>query len=51
MDAFLKLDKTDKVEQLGERSASQAHGNNYNVLINYSHFAACINFFLPLDYS
>ncbi|KAK2552202.1 hypothetical protein P5673_026719 [Acropora cervicornis] len=27
MDAFLKLNKTDKAEQLGERSASEAHAN------------------------
>ena len=27
MDVFLKLNKTDKDEQLGERSASQAHAN------------------------
>ena len=27
MDVFLKLKNTDKVEQLGERSASQAHAN------------------------
>ena len=27
MDVFLKLNKTDKVEQLGDRSASQAHAN------------------------
>ena len=27
MDAFLKLNKTDKVEQLGERAASQANAN------------------------
>ena len=26
-DVFIKLNKTDKVEQLGERSASQAHVN------------------------
>ena len=27
MDVFLKLNKTDKAEQLGERSASQAQAN------------------------
>ena len=27
IDVFLKFSKTDKVEQLGERSASQAHAN------------------------
>ena len=48
MDVFLKFNKTDKVKQLGERSESQAHAN---LRVNYSHFAACINFFLPLDYS
>ena len=53
IDVFLKFNKTDKVEQLGDRSASQARANwcEYNLWVNYSHFAACINFFLSLDYS
>ena len=48
------FNKTDKIEQLEERSASHAHAGptcEYNLWVNYSHFAACINFFLPLDYS
>ena len=31
-----KMDKTDKVEQLGERSGSQAHANIIFV-VNYNH--------------
>ena len=41
MDVFLKLNKTDKVEQLGERSASQAHAN----------YAGCQRVFFPLAWS
>ena len=47
---FLKFNKTDKVEQFEERSASHPHANIIR-WVNYSHFTACINFFLPLDYS
>ena len=48
LDVFLKFSKTDKVEQFGERSASQAR--EYNLWVNYTHFAAYVSFFLPLDY-